>query len=185
MPANFTLMETNLRTYFETVDSNRDENETADTIASEYGLAMSTATDPVGNALLNISTAPIASALKSAFALIRNTTVNNPATWTPVAASVTAANATIAMAFGIPNPVNSIPAGMTISTGILLTFPGVPNPAKWYSAFEMKEGKTPADTAADITEAFQSQFNSITVTHNGLVPAAPSPIPCIAVTGLQ
>ena len=183
MPANFALMETNLRTYFETADPNRDENQTADKIASEYGLAMSTVTDPVGNSLINISTAPIASALKVAFSTIRNTRVNNPATWTPVAASVTAANTSIVMAFGIPNPL-STPPGMTISLGIILTFPGVPNPAKWYSAFEMKEGKTPAQSAADITEAFQTQFNSITVTHNGTIPAL-TPIPTVAVTGLQ
>ena len=183
MPANFTLMENNLRTYFETRDSQRDENQTADKIASEYGLAVATATDPVGNVLLNINTAPIASALKSTFSTIIGTRSNTPAFWAPVAASVTAANSTIVMAFGIPNPA-STPPGMAVSLGILLTFPGVPNPAKWYSAFQMEEGKTPAATASDITEAFQTQFNSIIVTHNGIIPSL-SPIPTVAVTGLQ
>ena len=102
--ANWAGMEQALKTYFEDTDKPNDMSFIAigNKIATEYKNAVSTATDDVGNPVINASgLMTIGPVFAAEFAAQRTGAQPN---FGPVVTAVTAANLTLVLGFNIPNP---------------------------------------------------------------------------------
>ena len=181
--ANWAGMQQALKTYFEDTDKPNDMSFLAigNKIATEYKNAVSTATDAVGNPVLNASgLMAIGPVFAAEFAAQRNGAQPN---FGPVVTAVTAANLTLVLGFSIPNP-TSVPPGMTIGVSAAMVSGGVGNVQKYRQAFGMQESRTAAETAQDITNAMKEHFSFNTTTHAGTIPGTP-PIPCVATSKMS
>ena len=181
--ANWAGMEQALKTYFEDTDKPNDMSFIAigNKIATEYKNAVSTATDDVGNPVINASgLMTIGPVLAAEFAAQRTGAQPN---FGPVVTAVTAANLTLVLGFNIPNP-SSTPPGMTIGVSAAMVSGGSGNVSKYKQAFGMQEGRTAAETAKDITDAMKQHFSGNTTTHAGTIPGSP-PIACVATSKMS
>ena len=180
-------MQQALKTYFEDTDKPNDMSFIAigNKIATEYKNAVSTATDDVGNPVINASgLMAIGPVFAAEFAAQRTGAIPN---FGAVAAAVTAANLTLVIGFSIPNP-TSAPPGMTIGISAAMVSGGPPflGPfiQKYKGCFAMQEGRTAAETAQDITDTMKEHFSFNTTTHAGTIPGTP-PIPCVATSKMS
>lgn len=175
MSANWNTFKTNMLDYFKLQSSNNPQD-TAAKLATEYDNAVKTATTLTGNQIIKFGNKSI---LENGFKLAFETMLNSPldlglTPYTILSGSIITYWLNISL-----NPLPPVPPTIQPTTGFAISFFGLPTPLDIGLQKAFNSGfDNPMEVVVDnLITCLKAHLGTISGVYNGLIPAAPNPIP--------